>query len=45
MINLEEANVSHLKKKFDNYDIAIISASRYSYSNEEKRKKNTELKK
>ena len=44
MINLEEANVSHLKKKFDNYDIAIISASRDSYSNEEKRKKNTELK-
>lgn len=43
MKNLEEANLSHLRKKFKNYDIATISASRDSYNRNEKRDINKSL--
>ena len=43
MHNLEEANLSHLRKKFKNYDIATISASRDSYNRNEKRDINKSL--
>ena len=44
MYELEEANLSHLRKKFKNYDMATISASRDIYDRKEKRNKNEELK-
>ena len=44
MYELEEANLSHLRKKFKDYDIATISASRDIYDRKEKRDKNEELK-
>ena len=43
MKNLEEANLSHLREKFKNYDIATISASRDSYNRNEKRDMNKSL--
>ena len=43
MHNLEEANLSHLRKKFKNYDMATISASRNSYNRNEKREINQSL--
>ena len=43
MKNLEEANLSHLREKFKNYDIATISASRNSYNRNEKRDMNKSL--
>lgn len=43
METLEEVNLSHIYKKFKNYDVAAISASRASYNRKDKRNKNTEL--
>lgn len=43
MFNLEEANVKHLRQKFKDYDICIISASRDNYTRDQKFQMNKAL--